>query len=617
MDNKLSIDLLASVAKPARYTGGELNSIVKTPEQTQVSIALAFPDIYEIGMSYLGFKILYGIVNGQTGMAAERVYAPWPDMEAKMRDAGIVLSTLETGKPLHQFDFLGFTLQYELSYSNILNMLDLGGVPVLASERGEEHPFVIVGGPCVFNPEPLADFFDLAVIGEGEEVLVELLAVYREWKKAGREGGRKGFLHLAAGLKGIYVPSLYQAEYLPDGRVSAVTPLTADAPAVIQKRVIADLNSVNYPTAPIVPYAEIVHDRIMLEVFRGCSRGCRFCHAGMVYRPVRERSPKVLKELARQLVDNTGYNEISLVSLSTADYSCLAPMIHDMLEEFKQEKVSVSLPSLRIDSFSVDLAKEVQAVRKSGLTFAPEAGSQRMRDVINKGVTEQDLMNAVGAAFASGWSSVKLYFMIGLPGETDEDILAIAHLAKAVQNKYREVTGRGGAKVTVSASSFVPKPYTPFQWAPQNTIDELRRKQFLLKDALKIKNITFQYHDPKTSVMEAVFARGDRRLGKVLYLAWQRGAKFDGWNEYFDYDRWLQALSDCGLDKEFYIARERDEDEHFPWEHVQPAVARGFLRREYQKALAGELTHDCRHGDCTGCGVCQKLGVQVRIEGAQ
>ena len=338
---------------------------------------------------------------------------------------------------------------------------------------------------------------------------------------------------------------------------------------------------------------------------------CRFCHAGMVYRPVRERRPELLKELARQLVDNTGYNEISLVSLSTADYSCLGPMIHEMIEEFKDEKVSVSLPSLRIDSFSVDLAKEVQAVRKSGLTFAPEAGSQRMRDVINKGVTEADLMNAVGAAFASGWSSVKLYFMIGLPGETDEDVLAIAKLAKAVQYKYQEVTGRRGAKVTVSASSFVPKPYTPFQWVPQDDIAELRRKQFLLKDALKVKNIIFQYHDSVTSVMEAVFARGDRRLGKALYLAWRRGAKFDGWSEHFSYDRWLEALQDAGLTKEFYIGRERGAAELFPWEHIQPAVARSFLRREYEKALAEELTHDCRHGTCTGCGVCQKLGVKI------
>lgn len=611
MEKELTIDILSSVQKPARYTGGEFNSIVKSPEETEVSIALAFPDIYEVGMSYLGFKILYHILNLENGVAAERVYAPWVDLEAKMRADAIPLRTLETEKILQDFDFVGFTLQYELSYTNILNMLDLGRIPVKTEERTEKDPFIIVGGPCVYNPEPLADFFDLAVVGEGEEVMVELMEAYKKWKREGKPGGRQGFLRCAVRLKGIYVPSFYDVAYNEDGTVAAVVANCDAAPAAVEKRVISDMNTVNYPTAPIVPFGEIVHDRIMLEVFRGCSRGCRFCHAGMVYRPVRERRPELLKELARQLVDNTGYNEISLVSLSTADYSCLAPMIHDMIEEFKDEKVSVSLPSLRIDSFSVDLAKEVQAVRKSGLTFAPEAGSQRMRDVINKGVTEEDLMNAVGAAFTAGWSSVKLYFMIGLPGETDEDVLAIAKLAKAVQYKYQEVTGRRGSKVTVSASSFVPKPYTPFQWVQQDDIAELRRKQFLLKDALKVKNITFQYHDSVTSVLEAVFARGDRRLGKALYLAWQRGAKFDGWSEHFSYDRWLEALQDAGLNKEFYIGRERGANELFPWEHIQPAVARSFLRREYEKALAEELTHDCRHGVCTGCGVCQKLGVKI------
>lgn len=611
MKKELGIDILSSVQKPARYTGGEFGSIVKTAAETKVSIALAFPDIYEVGMSYLGFKILYHILNSEDGVAAERVYAPWVDMEAKMRENAIPLRTLETEKVLRDFDFVGFTLQYELSYTNILNMLDLGQIPVKTADRGENDPFVIVGGPCVYNPEPLAAFFDFAIVGEGEEVMVELIDNYKAWQQAGKPDGRVGFLKRATVIKGVYVPSFYDVSYNDDGTVATVAPNCSEAPAAVEKRVIADMNTVNYPTAPIVPFGEIVHDRIMLEVFRGCSRGCRFCHAGMVYRPVRERKPEVLKELARKLVDNTGYNEISLVSLSTADYSCLAPMIHDMIEEFKDEKVSVSLPSLRIDSFSVDLAKEVQAVRKSGLTFAPEAGSQRMRDVINKGVTEEDLMNAVGAAFASGWSSVKLYFMIGLPGETDEDVLAIAKLAKAVQYKYQEVTGRRGAKVTVSASSFVPKPYTPFQWVKQDDIAELRRKQYLLKDALKVKNITFQYHDSVTSVLEAVFARGDRRLGEALYLAWQRGAKFDGWNEHFSYDRWLQAIQDVGLDKDFYIGRERGKDEMFPWEHIQPAVARNFLWNEYEKAKAAQLTHDCRHDACTGCGVCQKLGVKI------
>lgn len=611
MDKDLTIDILSSVQKPARYTGGEFGSIIKSPEETEVTIALAFPDVYEVGMSYLGFKILYHLLNKEQGVAAERVYAPWIDMEAKMRERNIMLRTLETDKALNECDFVGFTLQYELSYTNILNMLDLGGVPLLSAERGEEDPFVIVGGPCVYNPEPLADFFDFAIIGEGEEIMVELMDCYKAWKKAGKPGGRQGFLQEVVNLQGIYVPSFYKAEYNEDGTVAAVRPLADNVPATVQKRVVKDLNTVDFPTAPIVPFGEIVHDRIMLEVFRGCSRGCRFCHAGMVYRPVRERKPEVLKELARKLVDNTGYNEISLVSLSTADYSCLAPLIHDLIREFKEDKVSVSLPSLRIDSFSVDIAKEVQAVRKSGLTFAPEAGSQKMRDIINKGVTEEDLMNAVGAAFASGWSSVKLYFMIGLPGETDEDVLAIADLAKKVQYKYYEVTGKRGAKVTVSASSFVPKPYTAFQWFGQNDLETLRRKQFLLKDALKVKNITFQYHDAKTGIIEAVFARGDRRVGKALLAAWQKGARFDGWSDCFSFERWQEAMTEAGLDIDFYAARERGMDEVFPWEHIQPAVDRRFLRREWEKAQAQQLTHDCRRGSCTGCGVCQKLGVDI------
>lgn len=611
MDKDLTIDILSSVQKPARYTGGEFGSIIKPPEETEVTIALAFPDVYEVGMSYLGFKILYHLLNKEQGVAAERVYAPWIDMEAKMRERNILLRTLETDKALNECDFVGFTLQYELSYTNILNMLDLGGVPLLSAERGEENPFVIVGGPCVYNPEPLADFFDFAIIGEGEEIMVELMDCYKAWKKAGKPGGRQGFLQEVVNLQGIYVPSFYKAEYNEDGTVAAVRPLADNVPATVQKRVVKDLNTVDFPTAPIVPFGEIVHDRIMLEVFRGCSRGCRFCHAGMVYRPVRERKPEVLKELARKLVDNTGYNEISLVSLSTADYSCLAPLIHDLIREFKEDKVSVSLPSLRIDSFSVDIAKEVQAVRKSGLTFAPEAGSQKMRDIINKGVTEEDLMNAVGAAFASGWSSVKLYFMIGLPGETDEDVLAIADLAKKVQYKYYEVTGKRGAKVTVSASSFVPKPYTAFQWFGQNDLETLRRKQFLLKDALKVKNITFQYHDAKTGIIEAVFARGDRRVGKALLAAWQKGARFDGWSDCFSFERWQEAMNEAGLDIDFYAARERGMDEVFPWEHIQPAVDRRFLCREWEKAQAQQLTHDCRRGSCTGCGVCQKLGVDI------
>ncbi len=620
MEKGFPIDILSSVHKPVRYTGGEFGSIVKSDSETEVLIALAFPDVYEVGMSYLGFKILYHLLNKEQGIAAERVYAPWVDMEAKMREHGIPLRTLETGRKLSECDIVGFTLQYELSYTNILNMLDLGGITLLAKERRENDPFVIVGGPCVYNPEPLTDFFDLAIIGEGEEVLIELMECYKNWKQGGRKRGRLGFLHLAAQIKGIYVPSFYRVVYKGNGIISSVQPINDSAPPEIEKRVISDLNGIDFPDTVVVPFGEIVHDRIMLEVFRGCTRGCRFCHAGMIYRPVRERKPEVLKEMARKLVASTGYNEISLVSLSTADYSCLAPMIHDMVDEFKDKRVSVSLPSLRIDSFCVDIAREVQAVRKSGLTFAPEAGSQKMRDVINKGVTEEDLMNAVGTAFSSGWSSVKLYFMLGLPGETDEDVLAIAGLAKKVQQKYFQVTGRRGAKITVSVSSFVPKPYTAFQWVGQDDINVLRHKQFLLKDALKIKNITFQYHDAKTSVIEAVFARGDRRLGKALLLAWEKGARFDGWSDCFSYERWLEAIKEAGLDVDFYTARSREKDEVFPWEHLQPGIARRFLWNEWEKAKKRQLTPDCRRGSCQGCGVCQKLGINIidwGIGGAQ
>ena len=611
MEKELTIDILSSVQKPARYTGGEFGSIIKPAEEVEATIALAFPDVYEVGMSYLGFKILYHLLNKTAGVQAERVYAPWIDMEAKMRERNIPLRTLETEKTLAECDIVGFTLQYELSYTNILNMLELGNVPVLSADRKDNDPFVIVGGPCVYNPEPLADFFDFAIIGEGEEIMIEVMEAYKAWKKAGKVGGRVGFLNEVVKIQGIYVPSFYETVYNEDGSVAEVKVINEAAPAAVEKRVIKDMNTVDFPDAPIVPFNDIVHDRIMLEVFRGCTRGCRFCHAGMVYRPIRERKPEVLKELARKLVDSTGYNEMSLVSLSSADYSCLAPLVHDLIAEFKDERVSVSLPSLRIDSFSVDIAKEVQAVRKSGLTFAPEAGSQKMRDVINKGVTEEDLMNAVAAAFKSGWNSVKLYFMIGLPFETDEDILAISDLAKKVQYKYYEITGKRGCKVTVSASGFVPKPYTAFQWFAQNDIETLRRKQFLLKDALKVKNITFQYHDAKTSIVEAIFARGDRRLGKVLLTAWQKGARFDGWSDCFSYDRWLESMAECGLDKDFYAARTRGENEVFPWEHVQPAVSRKFLWREWEKAQAQELTHDCRRSTCTGCGVCQKLGVEI------
>ncbi len=603
--------LLNRVVKPSRYTGQEWNTIVKEQSKVDVSFALAFPDVYEVGMSYLGYKILYHILNGRQEVAAERVYAPWVDMEEQMRNSNIPLFSLESFRPLGEFDFVGFTLQYEMSYSNILNMLDLGGIPLLACDRNETQSFVVGGGPCVYNPEPLADFFDIFLIGEAEELILEIVDCYKQWKQSGRSGGRAGFLKEAALIEGVYVPSCYDVNYNADGTVMSIGLTSKDIKPQVHKRVIKDLETVDFPTRPVVPFGEIVHDRIMLEIFRGCTRGCRFCQAGMIYRPVRERKVDTLVELAQQLVNNTGYNEISLVSLSTADYSCLHPLITALMSRMKEQGVSVSLPSLRIDSFSIQLAQEVQQVRKSGLTFAPEAGTQRLRDVINKGVNEDNLRDAVCAAFRAGWSSVKLYFMIGLPTEEDDDIRGIAKLAYQVLDWYKEVKGRRGAKVTVSVSSFVPKPHTPFQWFGQDSIEQLERKQHLLRDMLKNRDINFNWHDAKTSFLEGVFARGDRRLGKVLLKAWSTGARFDGWSEQFDYENWLTAFAECNIDPHFYANRERQEQEIMPWSHIQPGVEKKFLWREYQQALKQELTADCRRGDCGACGVCSGLGVGI------
>ena len=612
MNEKLALndDILMKIEKPARYIGNEVNAVVKDRDSIDVRFCMCFPDVYEIGMSHLGIQILYGMLNSWDDVWCERVYSPWVDLDEIMRKENIPLFALESQDPIKDFDFLGITIQYEMCYTNILQVLDLAGIPLLATERGEDCPIVIGGGPCTYNPEPIADFFDLFYMGEGEISYDALLDLYKKMKQEG--ASRKDFLHEAAKIPGIYVPSLYEVSYKEDGTIAGFEPVYEDVPRTVTKQIVTDMTQAVYPEKPIVPFIKATQDRVVLEIQRGCIRGCRFCHAGMVYRPVRERKPEVLMDLSRKLVDNTGYNEISLVSLSSADYSCLAPLVHKMIGEFKDERVSVSLPSLRIDSFCVAIAKEVQAVRKSGLTFAPEAGSQKMRDVINKGVTEEDLMNAVGAAFESGWNSVKLYFMIGLPYETDEDVLAIADLARKVQYKYFQITGKRGCKVTVSASSFVPKPYTAFQWFAQNDLEEIRRKQFLLKDEIKkYKNITLNYHDAKTGTIEAVFARGDRRVGKALLLAWQKGARFDGWSDCFSYERWLEAINDAGLDKDFYAARERDEQEAFPWEHISPGVSRRFLWNEWRKAYAQQLTHDCRRASCTGCGVCQALGVKI------
>ena len=603
--------ILGRVSKPARYTGQEWNSIKKDHSQVDVTFALAFPDVYDVGMSHLGLKILYHILNSRPDCAAERVFAPWVDMEEEMRAASIPLHTLESFRPVKEFDVIGFTLQYELSYTNILNMLDLAGVPLTTAQRTDEHPFVIAGGPCGFNIEPIADFIDFLSLGESEEAIEEIAECLACWKRAGKPGGRLGLLAQMAQMEGVYVPSFYDVAYHEDGTIQAVTPNRLDAKAVIIKRIVKDLETIDYPTKPIVPYLDTVHDRAVIELFRGCTRGCRFCQAGMLYRPVRERKPETLLKIAQELIDNTGYSEISLSSLSSADYSCLHELVRSLIVQFKEQGVSVSLPSLRIDSFSVELAQEVQAVRKSGLTFAPEAGSQRLRDVINKGVTEKNLEDAVTAAFQAGWSSVKLYFMIGLPSETDEDVKGIADLAYKVLDLYKQVKGRRGAKVTVSISSFVPKTHTAFQWFGQDTVAEIERKQQYLRSHLRDRSITYNYHDGRTSFLEGVFARGDRRLAQVIIHAWQNGAKYDGWSEHFRYDVWMRAFAATGLDPAFYANRERSEDELLSWDHLDAAVHKSFFLSEYQRALAQEYTVDCRRDECSVCGVCPELTAEV------
>ena len=608
---QLDHSILQSVLKPARYTGGEWNAVHKDWSSVQCKFALALPDVYEVGMSNLGLAILYEILNRRADIAAERVYAPWVDMEEKMRERGIPLFSLESRHPIAEFDFLGFSLQYEMIYSNVLNMLDLAGTPLYAHERGDDMPFVMGGGPCVYNVEPIADFFDFFVIGEGEEVLLEICDAFIAWDSAGRAGGRRGFLTRLLSVDGIYVPSFYEPVYDTAGNFRELRPLHPEARPVIYKRVVRDMNAVMSVEHPLVPYMDIVHNRMMMELFRGCSRGCRFCQAGIAYRPARERTEEHLREMANGLIESTGYDEMSLTSLSSADYSCLGRLVDDLMTDYAGEKLSFSLPSLRIDSFSIDLAHRMQQVRKSGLTFAPEAGTQRMRDVINKGVTEENLLTACGAAFRHGWKQVKLYFMMGLPTETDEDIIGIARLAKKVVDLYTEIRGRRGCKVTVSVSCFVPKPYTPFQWFGQLPIEEFQRRQQLLKEHITDRSITFHYHDARLSVIEGVFARGDRRLVPALYEAWKNGAKFDGWSDLFDDSRYFAAFEKCGIDWESYSRRTRTIGEPLPWAHTSPGVLERFLKSEWQKALAASLTEDCRRTHCTGCGICPTLGVDV------
>lgn len=608
---------MARVAKPARYTGNEWNMVKKDHAQVKCKVVLAFPDVYEVGQSNLGYRILYHILNKGAEIVAERAYAPWVDMEEALRRREIPLTTLESGTPLRDMDIVGFNMQYEMSYTNILNMMDLGKIPLWAGERGENDPLIMAGGPAVYNPEPLAEFMDFFIIGEAEEVLLEVTCAFIQWQEEGKPGGRREILRRMAALQGIYVPAFYDIAYHAAGTIADIVPHDASVPRRVRKRVIKDMDSVDYPTRPIVPYIEIVHDRIMLEIFRGCTRGCRFCQAGMIYRPVRERSVEKLKQLVQETVDNTGYHEISLTSLSSSDYSCLRQLVGTLNETFSSQGVSVSLPSLRIDSFSIQLAEEVQKVRKSGLTFAPEAGTQRMRDVINKGVTEEDLLETAKAAFAAGWSAVKLYFMIGLPTEREEDVKGIADLVYKVLDIYSQVTKKRNGRLTVSVSSFVPKPHTPFQWVAQNSIARIEEKQKMLAGLLRDRRISFNWHDAKLSYLEGIFARGDRRLGKVLHRAWELGCKFDGWSEHFRYNRWLQAFADSGLDPAFFNERERQAAEIFPWDHINAGVTTDFLRREHDAALVGQFTADCRRGTCSACGVCTALGVDVVDWGKQ
>ena len=594
-------DILLKVQKPARYIGGEQGAVIKDKSKVDVRFAFCFADSYEVGMSHLGMKILYSVANSLDWAWCERVFAPWEDMETEMRKNNIPLYALESGDKLSDFDVIGFTVPYEMCYTNILNCLDLGGVPVRAKDRNELKNLVIAGGPCTCNPEPLVDFVDLFLLGEGEELLPELLELYREHKKLGSD--KQTFLKAATTLEGVYVPSLYTVSYNADGTVAEITPADG-APKTIRKRIIADLDKCHYPDNFVVPYLDIVHDRAVEEIYRGCIRGCRFCQAGYIYRPVREKSAEVANQQAKCLCENTGYDDLSLLSLSTSDYSQIDELLAKMLPWTEKQKIGLQLPSLRIDNFTDELLEKVASVRKSGLTFAPEAGTQRLRDAINKNVTEQNVLDTCKVAFEGGYSAVKLYFMMGLPTETMEDIAGIADLAQKVIDLYYSLENRPkgkGVTVSISCATFIPKPFTPFQFEPQNDFAQIEEKQKHLRDCIKSRKISVSLHNAGTSLIEAVLARGDRRVGEVIYTAWKKGCKFDGWDEYFDFEKWKEAFNECGVTPDFYAYRKREYDEIMPWEHIDLGISKKFLARQDELAHKSISTPNCRQ-KCAGCG---------------
>ena len=591
-------EMLHQVTRPGRYTGGEWNSIAKDWDKTDIRMALAYPDAYEIGMSNMAVPILYELLNSQPDVLAERVYAPWIDMEAAMRQRRIPLFSLETRHPLKDFDIIGFSLGYELTYTNVLDMLDLAQLPVLAAERNDSHPLIIAGGSCCLNPEPLADFIDVFVIGDGEEVSLEFLDIYRNWK--GQSASKKHLLHQLASIPGIYVPSLYHVAYQPDGLPKSITPIAAEAKPRIERRLIDKLPLP--PTRPVVPYLEVIHDRGAIEIQRGCSRGCRFCQAGMIYRPVRERPQEEVLKAAGELIANCGYDEVSLVSLNTSDYAGIDSLVKSLSQQYPH--LALSLPSLRLDNFSVGLVGSLPTRSRTGLTFAPEAGSERLRRAINKNLAEDSLLETAATAFERGWTSLKLYFMVGLPTETLEDIESIVRLVEKVRSAGKKASGKKPL-VRISVSTFVPKPHTPFQWTAQENEPGLNAKHEILK-GLHHKGTKLSWQDPKLSLLEAALSRGDRRLGRVIYRAWELGCKFDAWTEHFNYEKWLRAFTDAGLEPGFYAHRERSLDEVLPWSHIDAGVTDAFLKQEYQRAQHGKETPDCRHHACNVCGLQQK-----------